>query len=88
MMKGQKLVGNIYKLMGTMIVGGVATVELELDNTTLWHMWLGHMGERGMMELHKRKLLKGIKTCKLEFNKYYVFGKPNKVQFKTATHKT
>ena len=66
MMKGQKLVGNIYKLMGTTIVGGVATVA-ELDDTTLWHMRLGHIGERGMMELHKRKILKGIKTCKLEF---------------------
>ena len=51
-------------------------------------MWLGHMGEHGMMEFHKRKLLKGIKTCKLEFCKYCVFGKQNKVQFKTATHKT
>ena len=30
-------------------------------------MRLGHMGERGMIELHKRKSLKGIKTCKLEF---------------------
>ena len=67
MMKGQKLVGNIYKLMGSTIVGGAALVKPELDSTTLWHMWLRYMGERGMMKLHKRKLLKGIKTCKLEF---------------------
>ena len=71
--------------MGTTIVGGVTIVELELDNTTLWHMRLGHMGECGIMELHKRKLLKGIKTCKLELCKYCVFGKQNKV--KTTTHK-
>ena len=77
-MNGQKLVGNIYKLTSTTIIGGVATVEPELDSTALWHMWLGHMGERGMMKLHKRKLLKGIKTCKLEFYKYSVFGKQNK----------
>ena len=75
MMKGQKLVGNTYKSKGTIIVGGDATVEPELDSTTLWHMWLRHMGERGMMELHKRKLLKGIKTCKLELCAYCVFGK-------------
>ena len=79
---------NIYKLIGTTIVGGAATVEHELDSTTLWHMRLGHMGERGMMKLHKRKLLKGIKTCKFELCKYCVFGKQNKVQFKTTTHKT
>ena len=52
--------------MGTAFVGGATTVEFELDSTTLWHMWLGYMRECGMMELHKRKLLKGIKTCKLE----------------------
>ena len=33
MMKEQKLAGNIYKLMGTTIVGGAATVEVELDGT-------------------------------------------------------
>ena len=65
-MKEKKLVGNIYKLMGTIIVGGVTTVEPELGNTALWHMWLRHMGKRRMMELHKIKLFKGIKTCKLE----------------------
>ncbi|KAL6333003.1 hypothetical protein AAG906_020022 [Vitis piasezkii] len=79
---------NIYKLLGTTIVGGVATVESESDNTVLWHMRLGHMGECGMMELHKRNLLKGIKTCKLDLCKYCVFGKQNKVLFKTTTHKT
>ena len=30
------------------------------------------MGKRGMMELHKRKLWKGIKTSKLKFYKYCV----------------
>ena len=87
-MEGQKLVVNIYKLMGTTIVGGAAIVELELDNTTLWHMQLGHMGERGMMKLHNRKLLKGIKTCNLGFCKHCVLRKQNKAQFKTTTHKT
>ena len=33
--KGQKLARNIYKMMNTTIVGGAATVELELDNTAL-----------------------------------------------------
>ena len=40
-----------------------------------------------MMELHKRKLFKGGKPCMLELFKYCVFGKQNKVQFKTTTHK-
>ena len=41
-----------------------------------------------MVKLHKRNLLKGIKTCKLDFCKYCVLGKQNMVQFKTAMHKT
>ena len=54
-------------------------MESETDNTVLWHMRLGHMSERGMVELHKRNLLKGIKTCKLNFCKYCVLGKQNRV---------
>ena len=80
-MKRQKLAGNIYKLMSTSIIGRDTTLEPELDSTTLWHMWFRHMGEHGMMELHKRKLLKDIKTFKRELCKYYVFRKQNKVQF-------
>ena len=46
------------------------------------------MGERGMMELQKRNLLKGVKSCKLDFCKICVLGKQHKVQFKASTHKT
>ena len=49
-------------MLDTTIVGGAAFVESESDNTVLWHMRLGHISERGMIEFHKRKLLKGIKT--------------------------
>jgi hypothetical protein len=51
-------------------------------------MRLGHMSERGMLELHKKNLLKGVKTCKLDFCKFCVLGKQNRVQFKRTTHKT
>jgi hypothetical protein len=87
-MKGQKNSKNIYKLLWSTIVGGVASLESKYDCTVLWHMWLGHMGERGMLELHKRNLLNGVKMCKLDFCKFYILGKQNRVQFKTATHKT
>ena len=33
-------------------------------------------------------LLKGVKMCKLDFFKFCVLGKQNRVQFKTATYKT
>ena len=41
-----------------------------------------------MLELHKRNLLKGVKTCKLDFCKFSVMRNHNQVQFKTTTHKT
>uniref|UniRef100_A0A2N9EMG6 CCHC-type domain-containing protein n=1 Tax=Fagus sylvatica TaxID=28930 RepID=A0A2N9EMG6_FAGSY len=86
---GQKISSNVYKLLGNTILGGVAAVaESEDDDTLLWHMRLGHISERGMRELHKRNLLTGIKSCKLDFCKYCIMGKQCRVRFKTATHKT
>ena len=80
-----KLRSNVYKLLSNTILGGVAAVaESEDDDTRLWHMGLGHMSERGMRELHKRNLLIGIKSCKLDFCKYCIMGKQCRVRFKTA----
>ena len=42
-------------------------------------MGLGHVGQRGMLELHKRNLLKGVKKCKLDFCQYCVYGKQHRV---------
>ncbi|KAL9270861.1 Retrovirus-related Pol polyprotein from transposon TNT 1-94-like protein [Drosera capensis] len=88
-MKGSKVAGNIYRLIGSTVVGGAAVTTTEdADDTMLWHMRLGHMGERGMLELHKRNLLKGVKSCKLDFCKFCVLGKQCKVQFRGATSNT
>jgi hypothetical protein len=65
-MKGQINSKNIYKLLGSTVVGEIASVKSKYDCTVLWHMRLGHMSERGMLELHKKNLLKGIKTYKLD----------------------
>lgn len=45
------------------------------------------MSERGLFVrewLHKRKLLSGIKTCKLDFCEDCVYGKQCRVPFSTA----
>jgi hypothetical protein len=41
-----------------------------------------------MLELHKRNILKGVKNIQTGFCKFYILGKQNQVQFKTATQKT
>ncbi|KAL0284885.1 UNVERIFIED_CONTAM: Retrovirus-related Pol polyprotein from transposon TNT 1-94 [Sesamum calycinum] len=87
-MKGKITAGNIYKLLGNTVLGGVHSVDSCDDNTKLWHMRLGHLSEHGMTELHKRNLLCGVKRCKLDFCKFCVLGKQTKVSFTTGKHKT
>ena len=74
-MKGQINSKNIYKLLGSIVVGGIASVESKSDCTVLLHMRLGHISERRMLELHKKNLLKGVKMCKLDFCKFCVLEK-------------
>ncbi|KAE8695213.1 Oxygen-dependent coproporphyrinogen-III oxidase [Hibiscus syriacus] len=85
-MKGKMTAGNIYKLLWSTVVGEVNSVESCDDTTKVWHMGLDHLSECGMAELHKRNMLHGIKSCKLDFCKYCVLGKQNKVRFKTEKH--
>lgn len=62
-MKGKKIV-NLYKLLRNTVIGGVAAftlAESNNDDTVLWYMRLGHLGERGMFELHKQNLLKVVR---------------------------
>ena len=74
-MKGEKT-GSLYKLIGKTVTGDVAVSSSSDDDATLlWHARLGHMSERGLLELHKRKLLKGIKSCQLDFCESCVLGK-------------
>ncbi|GMI83155.1 hypothetical protein HRI_001984800 [Hibiscus trionum] len=74
-MKGKITAGNIYKLLGSTVVGGAHYVESYDDNTKLWHKRIGHLSERGMVELHKRNLLHGVKSCELDFCEFCVLGK-------------
>jgi hypothetical protein len=74
-MNGQKSSKNIYKLLISTVVGVIASVEFDSDCIVLWHMWLGHISVQGILELHKRNLLNGVKICKLDFYKFCVLGK-------------
>ena len=87
-MKGRK-VNQLYRLIGNTLIGGAIVItptESSTDDTKLWHMRLGHIGGRGVLELHRRNLLKGVKTCKLDFCKYCVYGKQHRDSFKTSSH--
>ena len=75
MMKAQRTVGNIYRLLGSTVIGRVAFVESDNDVTKFWHLRLGHLSDHGMTNLHKRGLLKGVQSCKLDLCENYVLGK-------------
>jgi hypothetical protein len=86
--KGNKI-GNLYKLLGDTITSGAVvstSEEVNDDNTVLWHMQLGHLGECSMFELHERNLLKGVKSCKLGSCKYCLYEKQRRVIFKVVSH--
>ena len=51
-------------------------------------MRLGHVGEKSLQILAKHGLLKGIKTCKLDFCEHCVLGKQRRVWYGTAIHNT
>ena len=53
-MKGVRA-GNLYLLKGTTVVGESASVtSVDSDSSRLWHLRMGHIGERSMDELRKR----------------------------------
>ena len=66
----------------------LSSSDSDLEITKLWHMWLGHISERGMDELTKQHLLCAKKTGKLDFCEHCVFGKQCRVKFRTTIHRT
>jgi hypothetical protein len=83
---------DLYLLQGsllTRIVAVASSSHVDDDTmTTLWHMRLGHMLERGMSELSCRGLLGSRKTCSLQFYEHCVFGKQTCLKFSRSVHMT
>jgi hypothetical protein len=85
-MKAEK-VGNLYRLKGsTQVSKAVVASEKEEVGTRLWHQRLGHMSEKGLQILMKRRSLPDLKSLKLDFCKHCVYGKQCKQRFKVGNH--
>ncbi|KAE8664954.1 hypothetical protein F3Y22_tig00112738pilonHSYRG01227 [Hibiscus syriacus] len=91
-MKGIRKRNNVYYFLGSTIVGTAAvaasTDEQESEATRLWHMRLGHVGEKSLKLLIDQGLLKGARSCKLAFCEHCIKGKKTRVKFGTAIHDT
>jgi len=67
---------NLYYLMANTVTGQLTTsIGSDEDSIRLWHMRLRHTGEKNLQALAKKGLLKGVKTCKLEFCEHCVISK-------------
>lgn len=67
---------NLYYLKGSTVTGTLTTsVRSEGETNRLWHMRLGYLGEKFLQALVRQYLLKGAKTCKLDFCEHWVLGK-------------
>ncbi|KAH9671777.1 retrovirus-related pol polyprotein from transposon TNT 1-94-like protein [Citrus sinensis] len=78
---------NLYYLKGG-TTDEANVVEAHSDTTMLWHVRLGHAGEKFLQTLMRYGLLKGTKTYKLNFCEHCVVGKKTRVKFGTANHDT
>ncbi|KAE8720956.1 hypothetical protein F3Y22_tig00017808pilonHSYRG00163 [Hibiscus syriacus] len=91
-MKGIRKRNNVYYSLGSTIVGTAAVAtsidEHELEATKLWHMRLGHVGEKSLKLLIDQGLLKGARTCKLAFCEHCIKGKKTRVKFRTIIQDT
>ena len=80
---------NLYYFQGNTFIGSTSTVSgrnTDSEATKLWHMRLGHTGEKTLQTLVNQGLLKGANSCKLEFCENYVLGKQTRVKFGSAIH--
>ncbi|GJU17393.1 retrovirus-related pol polyprotein from transposon TNT 1-94 [Tanacetum coccineum] len=69
----------------------VATVtdgDRNSEVVKLWHMRLGHAGEKSLNLLINQGLLKGLSSYKLDLCEHCINEKTTMVKFRTAIHKT
>ncbi|KAH9698452.1 Integrase catalytic domain-containing protein [Citrus sinensis] len=89
-MKGTRR-NNLYYFQGNTVIVSASTVSGKnaySEATKLWHMRLGHTGEKALQTLVKQGLLKGTNSYKLEFCEHCVLGKQTRVKFGSTIHDT
>jgi len=87
--------GTLYKLQGSTISDGcnsciVPYIGVEEERTPtvsrekvmLWHIKLGHIGEKGLRLLHGKGMVEGMSNSSLDFDlcEHFVYGKKNQVR--------
>lgn len=80
---------GFYYLLGNIIIGSVAVVkDLKEECAIAWHLRLGHVSERCILELTKNGYLGHDGLKKLELCEECVLGKSNGANFNKAIRRT
>ncbi|KAH9650266.1 hypothetical protein KPL70_026310 [Citrus sinensis] len=87
-MKGSRKNG-VFILDGDVVSGEVRmSVADTTDKIKIWHLRLGHIGERGLKELEKQGVFGDDKLGNLDFCEDCVLGKATRSSFKRLVHKS
>ena len=80
---------RVFILDGDVVNGeaGVSSADT-IDKIKIWHLRLGHIGEKGLKELEKQGALGNDKLGNLDFYEDYVLGKSTRASFKRSIHKS
>ena len=62
--------------------------DVDSKATKLWHMRLGHAGEKDLQSLVNQDLLKNANSYKLEFCEHCILSKQTRVKFGSIIHDT
>jgi len=73
---------DLYILDGSIVIGDASlAIIASHNNSELWHLRIGHVNERGLVELTKQGLLGKDKLDKLKFCDHCILGKQYRVKF-------
>src|SRR4051812_5664792 len=78
---------TLYTTDVKMSTGNINIFDNEAQ-TELWHKRLGHMSEKGMQILARKKLLPEVKGTVLKPCEHCLAGKQHRVSFKGSSHRT
>ncbi|KAE8699518.1 hypothetical protein F3Y22_tig00110577pilonHSYRG00088 [Hibiscus syriacus] len=84
-LKGEKIVTNLYMLKGETLLEAEASVaSCSSDSAMLWHRKLGHMSEQGMKVLVEQNLLPGLIKVSLTLCEHCITSKQYRLKFNTS----
>nr|XP_019702058.1 uncharacterized protein LOC109504953 [Elaeis guineensis] len=88
-MRGRRLDNNLYRMEGSVVTGesdAAAAAQDQQEAYRMWHYRLGHMGDRGLRELSRRRLISDLEDGATgEICEPCQMRKQRRVQFNIST---